>query len=121
MVRLCAMSQSASGSCIILPNQSRRAEFQPTVGRACFFSSSSVGFAAEVPSAWLAWAGRLSRAGSSRDRRPLGGMRVGSRGRGAQRGAGGVRVMHAQGPRGSLYVWMCVHLNVSASGSRKGR
>lgn len=65
MVRLCAMDQSTSGSSVILPNQSRRAEFQPAVGRACFFSGSSVGFVAEVPSAGLGWAifqgGQLSR------------------------------------------------------------
>lgn len=90
MVHLCVMHQSTSVSSILLPNQSRRAEFQPAVGRACFFSSSSVGFAAEVPSAGQGWA--IIQSGQlSLDRRPLGGMRVESPGRGARRGAGGVR------------------------------
>lgn len=81
--RLCAMDQSTSASSIILPIQSRRAEFQPAVGRACVFSSSSVGLLLRYL--------LLGRAGSSLDRRPLGGTRVESPGRGAQRGAGGVR------------------------------
>jgi hypothetical protein len=66
----------------------------------------------------------LGRAGSSLDRRPLGGTRVESPGRGAQKGSGWCERehVHAQGPRGSLYarMWGPCHPKVSASVSRKG-
>lgn len=106
MVRLCAMDQSTLAFSIILPNQSRRAEFQPAVGRACFFSISSVGFAAEVPSAGLGWAiiqgGQLSRLAAA------GWHARGESGMGSAEGSGWREREHVreQGPRGSLYVGM---------------
>lgn len=84
--RLSAVDQSASASSMIFPNQRRRAEIRPAVGRAWFFSSSSVGFASEVPSAGPG--GVTSMGGCSLARRPPRGMLVESSGRGARRGSG---------------------------------
>lgn len=54
---------------MMLPNQRRRAEIRPAEGRAWFFSCSSVGLAAEVPSAGLGCVtipgGHLSRPASA--------------------------------------------------------
>lgn len=115
MARLCTMDQSTSVSSIILPNQNRRAEFQPAVSGACFFFSSSVGFAAEVPNfcwaelGWLGWAtiqgGQVSRLAAT------GWPARGEPWAGSAEGSGWCERehVHAQGPRGLCMSGCVVH------------
>lgn len=112
VVRPFATDQSTPVSSTIVPNQRRRAEFRPAVRRAWFFSSSSVGFAAEVPSPGTGWAtipgGQLSRPASIvRDAR-------GKLWAGIAAGRVGGRSTCAHGGRVSLRLCSLRHLNASS-------